>query len=730
LKDLKNVVFGWSKSALVAFVLMIMMNLYWILPIFLGKVNLFPVSNIAAGQSSLLSFATLGHALSMLQPHWYQNVFGKVTPLLPEFILIPILVFSAPILFKRDSTSSRSYEINKNIGFWLLVALVSIFLVKGSNTPLPGIYNWLFSHIPGFSLFRDPTKFFFMVAISYSFLIGVTTDRLVTIFNWNLKIKNWKIRLLPLTIIVYFILLVSPIWLGKMTGIFAKPIYKNEFINAANMFTGDKGFGRILSIPTRGTVGFSSLQHPAVDATSIAQLRPFEIGMVGTYETFNFLREAPFMGELFDIAGIKYISYPYPDTRREELTKDNIDYYYYFLNQLSALPWIKDKLSDPPVPLLETKNNEDHFFIAENTFLVIGSDRIYWDLIKIPGFELSKNALIFNEERTGTIDQLDKVPINYIILYDKSETDLAASLINKDLLYFPAKNLNSDPGKDTAWWKRDSVDFLWLKYFLQEKYQIDNLDFDYGGGWAVGEGNIQLQITYDKFKQGEILLARVMKSSRGGEVSFYQGDKLIGDINTKNDNPQKVDVKLTGYADTPDQIFEYDKADINWYEVGRLANSDPLTIKTNGEVNIVNAISALTEEEWNHVNRMTGSYNVLNWSDLTDKDKERLFVTPDSSKLTYKYISPTHYLVNVEGLQNSATLAFSETYDSLWQANGKGSYPIYSLINGFIIDEDGEYDIYFSPQKYILPGLIMSGISLTLILALLILLREKRKVKV
>jgi hypothetical protein len=125
---------------------------------------------------------------------------------------------------------------------------------------------------------------------------------------------------------------------------------------------------------------------------------------------------------------------------------------------------------------------------------------------------------------------------------------------------------------------------------------------------------------------------------------------------------------------------------------------------------------------------------VLEWNKLTESDKKRLFSSVNEPKLTYKYINPTEYKVNVEGLNGSATLAFSETYDALWQANGvstlgetaSSAYPIYSLINGFRIDKDGEYDIYFSPQKYVIPGLAISGATLVIIIGVLVLLRKRK----
>ncbi|MBU0569759.1 hypothetical protein KKB40_03180, partial [Patescibacteria group bacterium] len=55
----------------------------------------------------------------------------------------------------------------------------------------------------------------------------------------------------------------------------------------------------------------------------------------------------------------------------------------------------------------------------------------------------------------------------------------------------------------------------------------------------------------------------------------------------------------------------------------------------------------------------------------------------------------------------------------------QNSYPLYSLINGFTIEKDGEYDIYFFPQRYVLPGLLVSGASLVLVTFILLSLRKR-----
>src|SRR3989344_3386490 len=155
---------GWMTTGLTSAFVYVLLNFYWIYPFL--KYPLPPDTIGMLTRSSDLSFTTVKHSALLLSPHWYKNAFGVISPARWEFLLIPILVILAPVF----SILKGKGNINKEVLFWFLVAIVSVFLTKGTSTPLPGIYTWLFTNLPGFSLFRHSTKFFFLVTLSYSIL--------------------------------------------------------------------------------------------------------------------------------------------------------------------------------------------------------------------------------------------------------------------------------------------------------------------------------------------------------------------------------------------------------------------------------------------------------------------------------------------------------------------------------------------------------------------------------
>lgn len=653
---------------------------YWLFPSLLSKAPQLPITYERASQVDFLSFSSILHSLFLQQPHWYQNIFGKVSNPQAWFVGIPLLAFAIIFLKRND----------KFIGFWLIIALVGIFLSKGSQEPLAQVYSWLFTYIPGFSLFRDPVRFYFLTALAFTVLISLTVD----------KVMLKKIKWIPCSIIIYFIWLVRPVFLGQMTGMLSIPIFQEEYSEVEKILKEDNESSVVFWIPSKAPLGFSSSLHPSVDAVRFGQKRPFIIGTKGSYETLNFLREAPYMGEVFDVAGVGYIAYPFLDPRRDDMHPDNIRYFYTFLDQLSNLPWLSKVNSS--LPIFKTKSNQDKLFITPNIWWVVGSDNIiYHEATKSANLKLAGNGLIFVEEYPDLGLRIDEIPHAKIVLNNKTMVDLAATFIRNSSLIFPAKKLDFDPDVKSGWWKREAADLIRWREFLKEKYGIDNQDFDLGGGWAIAEGNLKLKIKSlsraksrdEKLKQRQVLLARVLESTRSGELNFRQDGQVVGKISTKKEGNN-----------------------IRWFEVGLLPNDgEKLEIRSLGDINVVNTLAILDNNEWI---KYQDKAKIL--QSRIENFNEKNAQNDNNPKVTYQRINPTKYKVIISNLTESAFLVFSQNYDGLWKLDGQTSLQVYSLLNGFEIEKNGQYTLEFEAQKYVFPGLVISGITAAALVLLLI----------
>lgn len=156
---------------------LVFLHAFWILPsVIVGQNPLQQLGNAYStiGAAKFFSFATFENAISLLHPNWPENLFGKTYFMRLEFLVLPILAFSSLFfLSTKDKSKSSQYVL-----FFALLALVASFLAKGANEPFGNLYLWMFENIPGFQVFRDATKWYVLIAISYSLLIPFTLYKL------------------------------------------------------------------------------------------------------------------------------------------------------------------------------------------------------------------------------------------------------------------------------------------------------------------------------------------------------------------------------------------------------------------------------------------------------------------------------------------------------------------------------------------------------------------------
>lgn len=158
-------------SLFLPLIIVFLVHSFWVLPVLLIHQN--PLDQLGNAYTTteavkFFSFAKIENTISLLHPNWPENLFGKTYFLRPEFILIPLLAFSSLLFLNKNNHDNKTQRF---ILFFIILALVGIFLAKGSNEPFGNLYIWLFQHFPGFVLFRDATKWYTLIALAYSVLI-------------------------------------------------------------------------------------------------------------------------------------------------------------------------------------------------------------------------------------------------------------------------------------------------------------------------------------------------------------------------------------------------------------------------------------------------------------------------------------------------------------------------------------------------------------------------------
>ncbi len=239
-----------------SFIIVFLLHLFWIIPSLISFMtsSQFNVPSDSRQTGQYFSFAKFENAIALLHPNWPENIFGKVYFMKPEFLIIPLAVFSVLLLIDL-----RNKEKTKNILFFCLLSIIGIFLAKGTNEPFGFIYTYMLHYIPGFVFFRDPTKWYILIAFSYSFLLSFV----VSTFVGYIKSKLIKQCILLIIFLVFLSPSISVIPPDRNSALRIKEV-PSSYVQLKD-FLINKDFSRTFWIPERQTFGYYDAMHPAIN---------------------------------------------------------------------------------------------------------------------------------------------------------------------------------------------------------------------------------------------------------------------------------------------------------------------------------------------------------------------------------------------------------------------------------------------------------------------------------
>lgn len=234
--------------------LVVFASAYWLVPLLNAPSFGLPAGYGSVNWLSYLSWADFPHTISFLHPNWPENIFGKTYFLRPEYLLLPVIVF-LPFLFDAPGFTSKKSSYT----YWVTLLLVGAFLGKGVHGPFPGVYEWMYVHVPLFNGFRDPTKFYVLIAVSYSVLIPFVVHRLPKTAG----------RFASVFVCCYWIFLLLPLWLNRPVGTLSYAPVPSDYVQFERHIGADRAFSRVLAIPWKQRfLSFSSI-HPVVNGSDL-----------------------------------------------------------------------------------------------------------------------------------------------------------------------------------------------------------------------------------------------------------------------------------------------------------------------------------------------------------------------------------------------------------------------------------------------------------------------------
>lgn len=245
----------------------------------------------------------LPRPFALFSPWWTGNgtdSWGAIQSIPLYFWVIPFVAFLGFWMNRRKADTL----------FWALIALLGVFLTKSMSMPFGEIYPWLYSHVPGFNLFRDSSKFEFIVCIAYSVLIAEFVTWLV------MKTSVNKILKITFTTIIIVIFLYNGTFVVKQQlGHLMTPRHiPQDYITLRNYFLKQNQFFRVLYVPQLSKWVHRDTEHRMLGLFTLSQAdwkrlnnynKPAKEYSIFADQTEIFKK--PFANQLLDASSIKYI---------------------------------------------------------------------------------------------------------------------------------------------------------------------------------------------------------------------------------------------------------------------------------------------------------------------------------------------------------------------------------------------------------------------------------------
>lgn len=345
--------------AIIAFLL----SFYWIM----GLSHSGPLTNSGFFHGGLFGdgFSNILYSITLYQSFWSGSLPAVFNPQqIPIYYwLIPIVAFLGFYLNRK----------NKIVIFFGLLALLGILLTKQSGAPFPGLYSWLYFHLPGFDAFREASKFYSLIALGYSVLITGFVAWL-----W----KNWKKTgmsvygkyLLTIVIIAIFLWTTKPLITGEIGTLFVTRTIPKDYIVNKDFINKQSDYFRTLWIPKVSKWTFFTNIHPEMSLIDVVNIDWKDLSKsflsnnkpTETQRTLSFLnyKNTP---NLFKLSSIRYVYVPIQDKAND----DDFFVHYgeprqYYINSLNNITWLKKiNIGTKDLVVYENENFRPHLYITQ-----------------------------------------------------------------------------------------------------------------------------------------------------------------------------------------------------------------------------------------------------------------------------------------------------------------------------------------------------------------------------
>ncbi len=365
----------YAKNILFSGFVFIALNVFWIFPTIFGGLiaEVTAVTNRGLFGSNLFS---LNQAFVLFESSWtggYPNM-SFIPQSIPFYLLfVPYLIL---ITFVARLMSDKDRGQKQMVLFFSTIALIGILLTKQSGQPFAFLYEWLYTHFPGFNLFREASKFYVLTAFGYAGLLGYgllfIRDRLAGkgrmvfygVCGMVILLSAWNLK---------------PLMTGEIRTLFVPRNIPVDYRVLESELSSRSDYFRTLWVPEQSRWSYYDNIHPKIGVISAISSfwKDFvyderQTKLLPAQESVSRMFGLPSSNQLMDVSSIRYVFVPLQDVAND----DDFFVYYggekdsnirqWYIDRLDSVNWLKRiDIGTEDLAVYENENYRPHIYLTE-----------------------------------------------------------------------------------------------------------------------------------------------------------------------------------------------------------------------------------------------------------------------------------------------------------------------------------------------------------------------------
>jgi hypothetical protein len=285
-----------------------------------------------------------------------------------------------------------------------------MFLAKSTNPPFGFIYEFLFTNFPGFFMFRDASKFYLMILIGVSVLLGIS----IKLLNEKFK-KHQKVILCGALLLI--VLSYYPFLLNQPFATLDPKPTPDDYVELKNWILSQDEDYFAYFMPWFPTTAFNNKDHPWLTFNAFSNnLRYFFHIYVPSTTLVN---KSKYVNDVFGLYNIKQVVL----LRDPEVKKFTGGLSFEEYERILASQGLNESARFGNFSVYEINNPSTEVFSVKNPIYIIGGLDSLISLSQL-NYSLSNNLFFFNTINSNF--EFNKSDL--IIFNNKSLNELVFSL--------------------------------------------------------------------------------------------------------------------------------------------------------------------------------------------------------------------------------------------------------------------------------------------------------------